>query len=57
MKIRKNPDKSITDELDVYFKENDICPCRVDNIKCMCQDFKNQEDGLCDCLYFEKINE
>ena len=40
-------------------KENDgFCPCKViknKDTKCMCKDFRSQEEGVCHCGLYIKI--
>ena len=55
MTITKMPD---SEEIEQAIKENQgYCPCKVGRIpenKCMCQMFKEQEHGLCECgLYYK----
>lgn len=36
------------------------CPCRLDHIlenKCMCQEFRNQEEGICHCGLYIKYKD
>jgi ferredoxin-thioredoxin reductase catalytic subunit len=55
-----NPDEEYVNEIRQKLKENDgYCPCRLtksEDTKCMCKEFKEQEDGYCHCgLYFKEI--
>ena len=49
--------KIILDKL----KENDgYCPCRIEqtpDTKCMCKEFREQEEGECHCGLYVKIKE
>ena len=59
MKIRLNPDKEEAERILRAVKENDgYCPCRLLRIpenKCICQEFKEQEEGYCHCGLYLKI--
>lgn len=50
-----------TDNIIAALKANDnYCPCRrVKNAdtKCMCKEFREQEEGVCHCGLYEKIKE
>lgn len=59
MVIRQNPDKKYADEVRKKLIENDgYCPCRLDknpDTKCICKEFREQEDGVCHCgLYIKE---
>ena len=59
MKIELNPDSEIVKEIREALKANDgYCPCRVGHIpenKCMCLEFREQEEGMCLCgLYIKR---
>lgn len=58
IKIYKNPDTEMADEVTKVLKANDgYCPCRSDkspDTVCMCKDFREQESGLCHCGLFVK---
>lgn len=59
MKIETNPNKELVEEIRAALKQNDgYCPCRLEKkpeTKCMCQEFRNQEEGTCHCgLYIKK---
>lgn len=56
MKIREiNPSiKALVDQNDGY------CPCAVfktPDTKCICKEFREQEEGECHCGRFEKVKE
>lgn len=59
MKIELNSDKEIVKYIREKLKENDgYCPCRLtktSDTKCMCKEFREQEEGLCHCGLFVKI--
>ena len=59
MKIRLNPDKEEAERILRAVKENDgYCPCRLLRIpenKCICQEFKEQEEGYCHCGLYLKV--
>ena len=61
MKIRLNPDKKEAERILRAVKENDgYCPCRLirtEDTKCICKEFKEQEEGFCHCgLYLKLID-
>ena len=55
MKITRLPN---TNEIQKAVRENDgYCPCRpvkTPETKCMCKEFKEQEEGICHCGLYEK---
>lgn len=59
MKIELNPDKSFVKEFRQAIKENEgYCPCRKEktaDTKCMCKEFREQEEGTCHCGLYIKI--
>ena len=59
MKIIRNPDKDIANEVARAVKENDgYCPCRIEktsDTKCMCKEFREMESGTCHCGLYTKI--
>ena len=64
MRIKKNPNKSVVEEVEKALKENDgYCPCafpKTEDTKCMCKEFRERETpGECYCgLYVrELVNE
>lgn len=62
MKIIKNPDKDIYDEVTKAVKENEgYCPCEIiksQDTKCPCKTFREQDDvGECHCGRYLKVNE
>ena len=58
MKIYPNKDKTKYDEVTQAVKDNDgYCPCKLiknEDTRCVCKDFKKQEQGLCHCGRFYK---
>ena len=61
MAIRLSEDKELVEEIRQRLKENDgYCPCRIEkneDTKCMCKEFREQEDGECHCGLFVKTKE
>ena len=61
MAIGLSDDKELVEEIRQKLKENDgYCPCRIeknDDTKCMCKEFREQEEGVCHCGLYEKIKE
>ena len=59
MHIRKNPDIEYVAEVMKKLKENGgYCPCRIEktpDTRCICKDFREQEEGICHCgLYIKE---
>lgn len=58
MKIELNPDKDFVKEFRQAIKENEgYCPCRKEktaDTKCMCKEFREQEEGTCHCGLYIK---
>lgn len=59
MKIRKVADEKLAQEILDLIKKNDgYCPCRLfktEDTKCMCKEFREQEEGYCHCgLYYKE---
>ena len=50
-------------EIKIYDQENfnkmisigKKCLCTIEETDCMCDEFKNQEEGICHCKVYEKI--
>lgn len=61
MIIKLNPDADFVKEFRKTLKENDgYCPCRAQktiDTKCMCKEFRQQEEGPCHCGLYIKVNE
>lgn len=60
--IKINPDKEYVVEMRHKIKENGgYCPCALEksqDTKCMCKEFREQEDGICRCgLYIKETDE
>lgn len=57
--IRKNPDRRMYEKVSQAVKDNGgYCPClieRSERTKCPCEEFGNQEQGVCRCGRYEKI--
>lgn len=58
MAIKLNPDKEFVKDFRKKLKENDgYCPCRISktpDTKCICKEFREQEEGECHCgLYYK----
>lgn len=37
-----------------------FCPCRLEHIpdnKCMCREFREQEEGVCHCGLYKKVKD
>ena len=60
MKIIVNPDNEVVKTVRQALEDNDgYCPCKVLHIadnKCMCKDFREQNEGECHCGLYIKIN-
>lgn len=61
MKIIRNPDNDIYDEVTEVVKQNNgYCPCEIvqtDDTKCPCKAFREQEtEGECHCGRYMKVN-
>lgn len=62
LKIIKNPDKSIYDEVTQAVKDNNgYCPCMIDktnDTKCICKSFREQQTtGECHCGRYVKVDD
>ena len=59
MKIILNPDEEEAKRIRRAVKENDgYCPCRLvrtEDTKCICKEFKEQEEGFCHCGLYLKV--
>lgn len=60
MKIIKNPDLKVYEEVTEAVKQNDgYCPCLVlrnEDTKCPCKIFREQQaEGLCHCGRYKKV--
>lgn len=59
MKITQNPDKDYANEIKKMLKANNgYCPCalvKTPDTKCMCKEFRDMEEGTCQCgLYIKR---
>jgi ferredoxin-thioredoxin reductase catalytic subunit len=58
MSIKINPDKDLVADIRNRLKENGgYCPCRIaktEENKCMCKEFREQEEGECHCGLYIK---
>lgn len=58
-KIVLNEDKDLVQDIKERLKKNDgYCPCRLTktvDTKCMCKEFREQEEGECHCGLYQKI--
>ena len=58
--IRLNEDEELVAEIRRALNENDgYCPCRIEktaDTKCMCKEFREQNEGECHCGLYIKIN-
>ena len=54
-------DKELEKEVRAKLKENDgYCPCKLlhtPDTKCMCKEFREQEDGECHCGLYVKVKD
>lgn len=61
MRITVNPDKEYVELVRKKLKENDgYCPCRRvknEDTKCMCKEFREQEEGMCHCELYIKYKD
>lgn len=61
MTIKLNSDKELVKNIRKRLKENDnYCPCRLiksEDTKCMCKEFREQEEGECHCGLYIKYKE
>lgn len=59
--IKVNKNKKLVAEIRQRIKDNNgYCPCRLlknENTKCMCKEFRDQEEGECHCGLYVKIKE
>lgn len=60
LKIIKNPDKKVFDEVIAEVKANyGYCPCRLErtsDTKCPCKEFREQTtEGECHCGAYQKV--
>lgn len=59
--IKVNKNKKLVAEIKQRIKDNNgYCPCRLlknEDTKCMCKEFREQEEGECHCGLYVKIKE
>lgn len=59
--IKVSDDKEIVKLIRQKLKENDgFCPCRLEktaDTKCMCKEFREQEEGTCHCGLYVKTKD
>lgn len=59
--IVNKEDKELVDLIRQTLKQNGgYCPCALfknEDTKCMCKDFKEQEEGVCHCGLYIKIKQ
>jgi ferredoxin-thioredoxin reductase catalytic subunit len=59
--IVNKEDKDLVDLIRQTLKQNGgYCPCALfknEDAKCMCKDFKEQEEGVCHCGLYIKIKQ
>ena len=59
--IRVSENKELVKTIREKLKENGgFCPCRLvknEDTKCMCKEFREQEEGECHCGLYVKIKE
>lgn len=57
--IKLNEDQELVKEIKLQLKNNDgYCPCKLEkneNTKCMCKEFRDQEEGECHCGLYIKV--
>lgn len=61
MTIRQNPDSEYAKEVRAKLKDNGgYCPCKLEKTpdnKCMCKEFREMSEGVCDCgLYIKEVD-
>lgn len=61
MVVRLSDDKELVQDIRKQLKENGgYCPCRIEkteDTKCMCKEFREQDEGECHCGLFIKTKE
>ncbi|RHQ84820.1 hypothetical protein DWX91_10255 [Clostridium sp. AF22-10] len=59
--MKLNSDKELVNNIRKRLKKNDnYCPCRLiksEDTKCMCKEFREQEEGECHCGLYVKYKE
>lgn len=58
-RIIYNKDQEFVAEMKQALKNNNgFCPCKLDrnkDTKCICKEFKEQDEGFCSCGLYQKI--
>ncbi len=61
MTVRLNPDSEYANEIKRKLKANGgYCPCSLvknADTKCMCKNFRDMKEGMCDCGLYIKEND
>ena len=61
MRVIPNPNKEEYDEITQKVKDNNgYCPCMLEkneDTKCMCKNFREQEEGFCHCDRYYKVGD
>lgn len=61
MTIKRNPDEKYVEKVLKKLKDNcGYCPCRIEktpDTKCMCREFREQDEGMCHCGLYIKHKE
>ena len=61
MQIKVNEDQELVKSIRQKLKENGgYCPCsllRNENTKCMCKEFREMEQGECQCGLYIKVDD
>ena len=59
--IKVNKNKKLVAQIKQRIKDNNgYCPCRLlknEDTKCLCKEFREQEEGECHCGLYVKIKE
>lgn len=58
MRIRRRESEAAMRVLDALKKNGGYCPCKVEKLpenKCLCREFLNQEESVCHCGLYEKL--
>ena len=59
--IKLSDDKNMVNTIRMALVDNNgYCPCKIlknENTKCICLEFREQEDGMCDCGLYIKEKE
>ena len=59
--IKVSDDKEVVELIRQKLKDNEgFCPCRLEktaDTKCMCKEFREQEEGTCHCGLYVKTKD